>query len=61
MFGTLMGGGVLDLPETTGHLAGPKDRPTATGLLVGAVSYRPGRLVGQVTQRGLPAAEAGAR
>jgi len=34
MFGTLMGGGVLDMPETTGYLAGPGDRPTATGLLV---------------------------
>ena len=34
MFGTLMGGGVLDLPETTGYLAGPEDRPTATGFLV---------------------------
>jgi ribosomal protein S18 acetylase RimI-like enzyme len=30
MSGTLMGGGVLDMPETTGYLAGPD----ATGLLV---------------------------
>src|SRR5262249_14967911 len=34
MFGTLMSGGVLGMPETTGYLAGPDVQPTATGLLV---------------------------
>lgn len=34
IFGSLMGGGVLDMPEATGYLGGPADRPTSTGFLV---------------------------
>lgn len=36
MFGTLMAGGVLDMPETIGYLGGPADRPAAVGAVVSA-------------------------
>ena len=32
VFGSLMGGGVLDLPSFAGYLSGPAERPVATGF-----------------------------